>query len=80
MKTTYKNSWHKKYPADGWRKSLGPEVYESDSEPVEHSGFLIYRRQEFGYPIFDVVKNGICVAQRAGPNGAKQAAEMLASK
>jgi hypothetical protein len=80
MKTTYKNPWHKKYPADGWRKSLGPEFYESDSVPVEYAGLLIYQRQEFGYPIFDVVQNGICVTQRAGLNGARQAAEVIASK
>ena len=76
-KTTYKNPWHKKYPADGWRKSLGPEFYESDSEPVEHRGVLIYRRQEFGYPIFDVVKDGTCVNQLAGPTGAKRAIDEL---
>jgi hypothetical protein len=77
MKATYKNSWYKKYPADDFRKSIGPEFYESDSVPVEYAGLFIYQRQEFGYPIFDVVQNGICVSQRAGLNGAKQAAEAI---
>jgi hypothetical protein len=76
MKTTYKNPWHKKYPADE-RKSIGPEFYETDSVPVEHVGFLIFHRQE---SVFDVVKDGVCVAQMAGPNGAKRRAEELAKE
>ena len=52
-----------------------PEFYESDSEPVQHAGCLIYARQEFGYPIFDVVLEGVCKAQRCTLNGAKTAAE-----
>ena len=76
-KTTYRNPWHKPYPQEGWRKGIGPEFYESDSMPVEHRGFLIFQRQEFGYPIFDVVKDGTCIKQLAGPNGAKRAIDEL---
>jgi len=81
MTTRYKNPWHIDKPyklsEDGWRNSgnQGPEFYETDSPAMEYAGCLIYARQEFGYTIFDVVLNGICVAQRAGINGAKAAAE-----
>jgi len=82
MKTTYKNSFYMRHGIDGIGRKFthGPEFYESDSVPVEYAGLLIYQRQEYGYPIFDVVQNGICVTQRAGLNGAKQAAEVIASK
>ena len=68
MKTTYKNPWY-----DPKNPNSRTE-FESDSEPTESNGCLIYIRQEFGYPVYDVVKDGVCVAQRNGPDGARVAA------
>lgn len=65
MKTTYKNPWYLK------NRTTSNATFESDAKPIEYKGYLIYERQEFGYPIFDVVKDGSCVAQLAGLNGAK---------
>ena len=75
MKTRYSNPWFKGVDSDGKPNSIGPEFYESDSEPVKWYDCLIYERQEFGYTIFDVVLDGMCVTQRASINGAKQAIE-----
>lgn len=69
MRTTYKNPWYD--PKNPYSK---PE-FESESEPVSCNGCFIYRREEFGEPIFDVVLDGMCVAQRYGLNGAKKAVE-----
>ena len=69
-KARYKNPWYDP------RNPYSVPEFEADSEPVPASnGCLVYERREFGYPIFDVVKDGVCVTQRAGPNGARRAAE-----
>lgn len=69
----YKNPWCLS------ARNKSPEYYETKAVPVEHAGCFIYERldPETGIPIFDVVvKNtALCVSQRAGLNGAKQAAE-----
>ncbi len=63
--TTYRNTWHK--PKDA---KYGPEFYETSARPVEYRGFLIYHRQE---TVYDIVVEGVCVGQYAGPNGARRA-------
>jgi hypothetical protein len=80
VKTTYRNSFYKPDGVDGAGRpcAYGPKFYETESVPVEHAGLLIYQRQEFGYPVFDVVKDGVCLSQMAGLGGAKWAAETLA--
>ena len=72
MKTTYKNPWHKNEFG-----TTTTEMFVSDSTPHEYKGHLIYERREFGYPIFDVVKDGVCVTQLAGLNGAKAKIDRL---
>lgn len=69
MSAKYKNPWF------NTGKDNGPELFECDKDPVEYNGCLIYEREEFGYKVFDVVKDGICVAQRAGPRGAREAVD-----
>jgi hypothetical protein len=64
----YKNPWHQ--PRDS---RYGPEFYTTTVKPAEHAGHLIYERIEGS--VWDVVKDGACVAQRAGINGAQKAAE-----
>lgn len=58
----YKNPW---YIVGG----LDPKVYQTEVKPIQYRGFFIYQRIK-GI-CFDVVKDGVCVAQHAGINGAK---------
>lgn len=69
MSATYKNPWH--------RRVGGPEYYESKAEPIEYRGHLIYLRTEFGYDIWDVVRDGVCITQLAALNGARKAIDKL---
>lgn len=66
---TYKNPWHKPR-----QPMYGPAHYRCDAAPIEYRGFQIYRRLP---ECFDVVKNGVCIHQRAGLNGAKRAIDAL---
>lgn len=65
MTTTYRNPWH--HPR---QPMYGPANYETDVKPVEYRGFLIFQRIE-GH-VWDVVKDGVCQSQLAGPNGARR--------
>lgn len=70
MMVTYKNPWYKpKNP------TYGPEYYTTDAKPLEYKGFSIYER--FIDICFDVVKDGTCISQRAGLNGAKRFIDSL---
>jgi hypothetical protein len=70
---TYSNPWHKRY-----KEEYGPEYYETKVNPIEYKGHLIFQRIEGR--VWDVVKNGKCVTQRAGLNGAKRAIDLLTSE
>jgi hypothetical protein len=59
----YRNPWHK--PG---RAEYGPPVYVANVEAMPYGGFLIYHRQG---AVWDVVKDGECITQRAGLGGAK---------
>lgn len=61
----YKNPWHR--PMD---PMYGPPMYKTSVTPTRYRGFLIYHRLEC---VWDVVKDGTCITQRAGFNGAKRA-------
>jgi len=63
-KATYKNPWHKRD-----KPEYGPVMYETDETPVEYKGYLIYERV-IGL-VWDIVKDGVCVMQMAGPRGAR---------
>ncbi|MBC2806590.1 hypothetical protein C3Y94_025910 [Rhizobium ruizarguesonis] len=52
----------------------GPEYFETLADPIEHRGYLVYCREPL---VWDVVKDGICILQAAGPNGAKLAIDEL---
>lgn len=67
---TYRNPWHK--PG---RSEYGPQFYETTAKPRAHAGALIYERVPGC--IWDVVVDGVCVTQMAGPRGAREAAESL---
>lgn len=66
----YKNPWHK--PEDRYS---GPRLYECQYAPKEYKGYLIFERI-YG-TCWDVVKDGVCVTQRAGQNGARQYIDKL---
>ena len=61
--TKYQNPWH-----DPYQQMYGPECYQTDEKPTIYRGFFIYHRTPL---VWDVVKDGVCVTQRAGINGAK---------
>lgn len=71
MLARYKNPWHKPFA----QFTNGPEFFETDKSPKEYGGFLIYER--IPGKCRDVVKDGECVAQRAGMTGAKQAIDQI---
>lgn len=66
---TYRNPWHK---TNG---GYGPAMYETSAKPVVYGGYEIFERVA-GH-VWDVVKDGVCITQRAGINGAKQAIDAL---
>lgn len=63
--TTYSNPWHK--PHD---PIYGPAYYSTDARSISYKGFLIYQR--ISGVVWDVVKDGACVTQRAGISGARR--------
>jgi hypothetical protein len=64
MTTTYTNPWH-----NPKTNTYGPREYETDVKAVEYKGYLIYQR--IPGVVWDVVKDGVCCTQMAGPNGAR---------
>lgn len=68
----YRNPWHK---TNG---DCGPALYKTEAEPMKYRGFLIYERIKG--VVWDVVKDGECVTQRAGLNGAKEAIDQMCSQ
>lgn len=67
--TTYRNPCHK--PG---KPEYGPEHYITRCEPEEYRGYLIYHRIA---SVWDIVKDGVCVTQMAGPRGARGAIDKL---
>jgi len=66
----YKNPWHSK------RDRFSKSHFETDARPIKYGDCIIYHRirsTSKGGDVWDVVLNGLCVTQRAGLNGAKQA-------
>ena len=69
---TYKNPWHILGKQRGGKSTAyGPPEYQTYATPTEYKGYLIYER--IPGSVWDVVKDGVCVTQRAGLGGAKQA-------
>jgi len=69
----YRNSFHNPHSTQ-----YGPEYYETDAKPIEFMGVQIYERLK-GI-CWDVVVDGVCVANRAGLNGAEKAAVQIAHR
>lgn len=68
--TTYRNTWFQPNCKD-----YGPAEYQTEAKPVAYRGYLIYERIQFH--VWDVVKDGACVKQMAGPRGARWAIDAL---
>lgn len=69
--TSYRNPWHK--PG---KPEYGPAVYTTDAKPDPYRGTLIYRR--IPGVVWDVVRDGECIGQYAGPTGARLFVDGLA--
>lgn len=69
--TTYKNSF-----------PTGPREYSTDKKPESYNGFLIYPRFEEGVngTVYDIVQDGVCISQSAGPNRARKAIDSFNSE
>lgn len=67
--TTYTNPWHK------LGRDYGPAEYSTNAKPESYRGHLIYQRIT-GH-VWDVVKDGVCVTQLAGPRGAREAIDRI---
>lgn len=63
----YINPWHK-----SGRPEYGPRTYTTEAPPKEYRGFQLYQR--IGQSV-DVVKDGVCVTQRGGPRGGREAVD-----
>ena len=63
--TEYRNPWHK--PG---KPEYGPVMFRTDARPKVYGDYLIYER--IHGTVWDVVKGGECITQRAGPNGARR--------
>ena len=66
MSHTYKNPWFK--PSDA---SWGKEFYSCEKAPTTYKGFQIFNRAG----AFDLVRGGVCCAQRTTRNGCKLVAD-----
>ncbi len=62
---SYQNPWHNPI-----KPEYGPAFYSTGAKPEPYMGYLIFQRIE--RVVWDVVKDGVCVTQRAGINGAKR--------
>lgn len=70
MTFTYRNPWFTPGKAH-----YGPEFFSTDAKPVAYRGFQIVERIK-GHS-WELVKDGVCLTQRAGRNGPKQLADAL---
>lgn len=69
---TYRNPWHRsegRHHAD-----YGPEFYSTDAKPTEYRGFQIFCRHK---GLWELVKDGVCLTQRAGKNGPRNLVDAL---
>jgi hypothetical protein len=57
-----------------WAKPHEPQDYTRNVDPIEHKGCLIFHVLPDQW---DVVRDGVCIAQRVSLDGAKYAAEMV---
>lgn len=66
---SYRNPWFT--PGKAW---MGAEFYATDTKPIEYRGFQIFHRHD---AVWELVKDGVCLTQRAGKNGPRNLADAL---
>lgn len=66
---TYTNPFHNKHYTGS------KPVITTSAKPSERGGYQIFKISE---QLYDIVKDGVLVTQRAGPNGARQFVDGLA--
>lgn len=57
-----------------WARGIDPQFFETTVKPVEYRGFQIFHRGEHSH---ELVKDGVCLAMRAGRGGPKGLADAL---
>lgn len=57
-----------------WAKDYEPKEYTRNATPIDYNGCQIVKVHQFQY---DVVKNGVCIGQRCGMEGAKMCADIV---
>lgn len=77
MKTSYKNSFWKAGENNPYSKETLIHDTATGGKPEEYKGFTIYPRWDRFAMCYDIVKDGVCVSQYAGPNGARGAIDKL---
>lgn len=70
MSSAYRNPFHNKHYQGS------KPVIETTVKPDEYRGFLIFKHHDQHY---DVVRDGVLVTQRAGPNGARSFCDAAAA-
>lgn len=65
----YRNPWH-----TPGVQHYGPEFYETTVRPVAYRGFQIFNRFKGSH---ELVKDGVCLTQRAGGGALKSLADAL---
>ena len=56
-----------------YKTAYGKGYIETNATPKEYKGHLIYN----AISSYDIVKDGICIAQYAGPRGAREAIDKI---
>jgi hypothetical protein len=57
-----------------WAKEYEPKTYIRNVEPIQYNDCQIVKVHSTQY---DVVKNGVCIAQRCGIEGVKKCADSV---
>ena len=57
-----------------WAQGTEPKEYNRSVEPIEYNGCQIIKVHQFQY---DLIKSGVCIAQRCGLEGVKRCADIV---
>jgi hypothetical protein len=78
-KAIYKNSFYNKKDNNPYSPENFTYHPDTGDGVVYYKGFIIYARWDRFALCYDIVKDGVCVSQMAGPRGAKDAIDKLES-
>jgi hypothetical protein len=63
-----------------FKDSRGAAIsYSCETAPEEYRGYQLFTRINGvpGSQVIDIVKDGVCISQYAGPNGARRAVNLM---